>query len=129
MPSADEEVPAPILLTKARNDMVALRKLADDPDVADEIAGFHAQQTVEKALKAVLETRDIDYPHTHDIERLLKLLDDSGGGPEHRDDALALSPWAAEFRYGDVVGSSLDRSQAVAVADSVLTWAERETRR
>jgi len=117
----------PILLSKARNDAVVLRKLAPDLEVADEIVGFHAQQTVEKALKAVLETRGLDYPYTHDLARLFQLLDDSGGAPGGRDDALALNPWAAEFRYGDVVVGSLDRDGAVGVATAVLDWAERET--
>jgi HEPN domain-containing protein len=114
----------PILLSKARNDALALRKMARDPEVADEIVGFHAQQTVEKALKAVLETRGVDYPYTHDLARLFQLLDDSGGAPGDRDDALALNPWAAEFRYGDVVVGSLDRDNALAVATAILAWAE-----
>jgi HEPN domain-containing protein len=122
--SADNELP--ILLTKARNDALALRKLARDLEVADEIVGFHAQQTIEKALKAVLESRGADFPYTHDLGRLFELLEDSGAAPAHHDDALALSPWAAEFRYGDVVVGSLDREGAVAVAAAILDWAERE---
>jgi HEPN domain-containing protein len=108
-----------MLLSKARNDAVLLRK----------IVGFHAQQTVEKALKAVLETREVDYPYTHDLARLFELLDGSGGAPENRDDTLALSPWATEFRYGDVVAGSLDRDEAVAAATAILEWAEDETAR
>lgn len=99
--------------------------MARDPEVADEIVGVHAQQTVEKALMAVLETRRVDYPYTHDLARLFQLLDDSGGAPADRDDALSLNPWAAEFRYGDVVVGSLDRDDALAVATSILAWAEQ----
>jgi HEPN domain-containing protein len=79
--------------------------------------------------KAVLETRGVDYPHTHDLARLFELLDGSGGAPGNRDDALALSPWATEFRYGDVVAGSLDRDDAVATARAILDWAEAETAR
>jgi hypothetical protein len=46
----------------------------------------------------VLEARQVDYPRTHDLARLFELMDSSGGAPGNRDDALALSPWAAEFR-------------------------------
>lgn len=116
----------PVLLSKARNDAVLLRKVTGDAEVADEIVGFHAQQTVEKALKAVLEVRGIDYPYTHDLGRFFELLEGSGGSPSDRDAALALTPWAAEFRYGDVVASSLDRDRAVAVAEAMLAWAEGE---
>lgn len=126
MSNAEGDPSTPILLSKARNDALLLRKIANDSEVADEIVGFHAQQTVEKALKAALEVRGIDYPHTHDLARLFELLDDSGGAPAERDGALALSPWAAEFRYGDVVAGSLDRDRAVAVAGTILAWAEDE---
>jgi HEPN domain-containing protein len=34
---------------KARSDEIALEKLADDPD---DLIGFHAQQALEKLLKA-----------------------------------------------------------------------------
>ncbi|MCA1959281.1 MAG: HEPN domain-containing protein [Desulfomonile sp.] len=37
--------------------------------------GFHAQQTVEKALKSWLSLRGIAYPKTHGLSVLLRLLD------------------------------------------------------
>ena len=119
MSNAEDDLATPVLLSKARNDALLLRKIAADPEIADEIVGFHAQQTVEKALEAVLETREVDYPHTHDVARLFELLDGSGGAPAHRDDALALSPWATEFRYGDVVAGSLDAPSEAAAAGSI----------
>lgn len=33
---------------KARSDEIALDKLANDPDVPDDLIGFHAQQALEK---------------------------------------------------------------------------------
>jgi len=36
--------------------------------------GFHAQQCVEKYLKAVLVLKGIEFPKTHDIEKLIGLL-------------------------------------------------------
>jgi HEPN domain-containing protein len=125
--SAEGDPGVPVLLSKARNDALLLRKISGDREIADEIVGFHAQQTVEKSLKAVLEVRGVDYPYTHDLARLFELLDGSGGAPGDRDDALALSPWATEFRYGDVVAGSLDRDMAIEVATAILDWAEMET--
>ena len=47
---------APHLLRMARKDLQAMRALGD-PKVADvETFGFHAQQAVEKALKAWLDS-------------------------------------------------------------------------
>jgi len=39
---------------KANNDATAAREFADNPEISDEIIGFHAQQAVEKWLKAVM---------------------------------------------------------------------------
>jgi HEPN domain len=39
---------------KARSDEIALDKLAEDADVPDDLIGFHAQQALEKLLKAAL---------------------------------------------------------------------------
>jgi len=38
---------------------------------------FHAQQCVEKYLKALLVVKGIDFPKTHDIEHLVSLLPES----------------------------------------------------
>ena len=40
-------------LTLADRDLRAFRKLSDDLEIDDEVVGFHAQQAVEKCLKAV----------------------------------------------------------------------------
>ena len=47
-----------------------------------EIFGFHAQQAVEKALKAWVSFIGVEYPRIHDLEELLKLLE------EHADPIL-----------------------------------------
>jgi len=39
------------LLRKADQDLVVLQKWRTDPDIADELLGFHAQQAAEKMLK------------------------------------------------------------------------------
>lgn len=38
---------------------------------------FHAQQCVEKYLKAFLVVKSIDFPKTHDVERLVSMLPES----------------------------------------------------
>lgn len=43
-----------LLLRKAREDEFTVEKLIPDPASSDEVIGFHAQQAVEKVLKAVL---------------------------------------------------------------------------
>ena len=53
------------MLQKSQNDLLVLKKLYSDPEVADEIKGFHSQQSAEKMLKAVLAFEGIEFPFTH----------------------------------------------------------------
>ena len=54
-------------LAKADSDLrTAQAALALDPPET-ETAGFHCQQAVEKCLKALLVTHDVDPPRVHDV--------------------------------------------------------------
>ena len=64
---------ARLMMEKAMEDQVALERLAEIPSVADAVIGFHAQQAVEKMLKAVLSLGAISYGRTHDLEHLMEL--------------------------------------------------------
>ena len=60
------------LLRMAHKDFSALRGMARDAIAfADEIFGFHAQQAIEKALKAWICLHGTEYPLTHQISPLL----------------------------------------------------------
>lgn len=73
-----------ILLRKARQDELVLERLLDDREVDDDTLGFHAQQAVEKLLKAVLASRGVGYPRTHNLRILIELLTKDGIHlPEH----------------------------------------------
>lgn len=68
--------------------------------VDPEIAGFHAQQAVEKALKALLCLRDVHPPRTQDIEALAGAVLDAGESLEGNLEALyGLTDFAVLFRY------------------------------
>ena len=62
----------------ANKDANALRGMIDNPLFAVEIFGFHAQQAIEKALRAWLASSLQDFPLTHDLSRILGLLEESG---------------------------------------------------
>jgi HEPN domain-containing protein len=66
------------LLALANNDPYVARALLPDPKVADSMIGFHLQQTVEKLLKALLAERNVDYPKTHSLLRLVHLAGEHG---------------------------------------------------
>ena len=64
------------MLIIAQRDFKALQGMLDAETFADEIFGFHAQQAVEKVLKAWLTLVGVEYPRTHDLEELLELLEE-----------------------------------------------------
>jgi HEPN domain-containing protein len=61
------------LLRRAGEDEAAARAMLPLESVTDAIVGFHAQQTVEKSLKAVLAARDAEFLFIHDIGGLADL--------------------------------------------------------
>lgn len=127
MSRRDEHDVARALLAKASGDEAGLRALADRHDVPDHVAGFLAQQAIEKALKAVLTARGVSFERSHDIDYLCGLIEDLGLPltPELLE-AVALTPWAVEFRYADPFDASpLDRVSALATVVAVREWAER----
>jgi HEPN domain-containing protein len=50
-----------------REDLASAEALDRDERVSDSPVGFHAQQAVEKSLKAAIASRDLEFPFTHDI--------------------------------------------------------------
>lgn len=114
-----------LLLRKAREDANAVQKFAADLDLADSVVGFHAQQTAEKAMKAVLASRGDEFPWTHDLRYLMDRLDAIGAAlPAFLRDVRFLAPWAVEFRYGETIEDRLDREQAAALAREIIAWAD-----
>lgn len=104
-------------------DLRAAAALAVDAEQADEIIGFHAQQAVEKAIKAVLAAAGVEIPFTHDLSFLLEAAAELGlSAPPPVAQADWLTPWAVAARYGAAVGV-LERAAAVATADAAIRWA------
>jgi len=69
-------------------------------EIPEEAIGFHAQQAVEKLLKALLAAKEIDYPFTHRLVELLDLIRDTGITlPPEFEDLRKLTPFAIEFHY------------------------------
>jgi len=119
---------ANILMDLARQDLLVLGKLIDDQEVADAVLGFHAQQAVEKALKAVLAHAGVAHRRTHDIAELLDLLTDTGlTSPPHADVLDELNPYAVEMRYGLIQPSGLNRQETLVMVYEVVAWASKQT--
>jgi HEPN domain-containing protein len=118
------------LLTLAEKDYKSALILARASDPQMDAAGFHLQQAVEKSLKAWLALKGIDYPKTHDLSLLFRLLEDAGEDIERFWHLFGLSPFAVQFRY-EVAGEDFPdfeqlaqlTNQLLAHVQSLLTTA------
>lgn len=125
MPRRDGRDLARILSGKAAGDEVTLEKLTSDADVPDEVLGFHAQQAIEKLLKAVLAHAGAAPPRSHDLAYLHGLLEETGvDPPAGLEELQALTLWATEFRYEETLGQTLERSRALELVRAVRRWAD-----
>lgn len=87
-------------LRKAVGDLSAARHLlVGEPELARG-AAFHAQQAVEKLLKAALVWHQVEFPKTHDIGRLVDLVAtaDADLAAATRE-AAEVTPFGVETRY------------------------------
>ncbi|GIK36816.1 MAG: DNA-binding protein [Chloroflexota bacterium] len=117
-----------ISLTKADQDLVAVGKWLADPDISDEIIGFHIQQAIEKSLKAVLLYQAIDYPHTHNLGLLIDLCRNNQiQVPSAFLQVDIFNRFAVQWRY-DLLPTTpkmaLDRQAAYHLAEQVWNWAK-----
>jgi HEPN domain len=118
---------ASVLLQKARDDAWMMAQLMEKPDSPEWGIGFHAQQAVEKSLKAVLSDHGVEYPRTHDLVLLMELLE-RGGIQRPADESTldGLSPYGAPLRYENLDADlgQLDPAWVRAVVQRTLAWAE-----
>ncbi len=110
------------VLRLAGVDFKAICHMMDSEYFEDSVFGFHAQQAVEKALKAWLCLRGILYPKTHDLRVLGRLIEANG---EQLPSAFAvliiLNRFAVQFRYDPLsVPAPLNRGELVSLVESVL---------
>lgn len=104
---------------KAEADYSGARQLQNCPDPVHDLVCFHCQQLVEKYMKALLEESGSGVPRTHDLDRLLFLLQSAFPTMiKLKRGLLFLSRHAVDTRYP---GENATRRQAV----TALRWAGR----
>lgn len=87
-------------ISSANGDFAAANRLLSGEDPLVEAAVFHAQQTAEKLLKAVLVWHQMEFPKTHDIDSLMDFVEvvaPALAGIVR--EASRLTPYAVETRY------------------------------
>jgi HEPN domain-containing protein len=115
------------LLQRACDDQAAAEALLHVDSVTDVIVGFHAQQGVEKSIKAVLAVHGVDFPFTHDVGRLAVLAKRAGHPlPDDLRDADGLTVYAGALRYDPDDPKSVDRETALRWVTAAVTWARAQ---
>lgn len=113
------------MLRKALEDELILDKLIHDTEISDATWGFHAQQALEKILKAALFKTGLEFPKTHDLVFLATLLHDKKILlPFPLEELEELTTYAVNWRYDDDAPVSLDRQQVRNMIKTFRSWTE-----
>ncbi|MCP4651833.1 MAG: HEPN domain-containing protein [Candidatus Omnitrophica bacterium] len=104
---------------KAEDDYtVARREFISDPPIYDAVC-FHAQQCVEKYMKAILQENDIECSKTHDLDLLLeKCKQFVAQLQEYKLGLVELSSFAVEIRYPGVEATKEEGQSCLAVMET-----------
>jgi HEPN domain-containing protein len=114
-------------MSKARTDLALARVVLDrGPDMDPWACCFHAQQAAEKAMKAILVSRGIEPPHTHDLGAIAATVPTDVSLDVTADDLATLTTYATGPRYVLDAGPEAEEptwdeaERAVGIADQVL---------
>ncbi|MGA2403845.1 MAG: HEPN domain-containing protein [Syntrophobacteraceae bacterium] len=112
-------------LRTAIRDIKAFNVLKDASDIDLATVCFHAQQAIEKSLKAVLFLHQIESRRTHDLVLLTQLLRQHGIEPPATDGQMSrLNPFAVMMRYDDMEINIISRHEAANMVAIIYSWAE-----
>jgi HEPN domain-containing protein len=105
----------------AGRDLKALQSMRDANQFSDEVFGFHAQQAIEKALKAWMAVRHLTYPRSHDLGILISMLEETGENLTSFSDLEDYTVFAVQYRYEAYDETDdLDREDAISKASALL---------
>jgi len=113
-------------LNRARSDLALAQNRVEGVYLED--LCFHAQQAAEKAIKAVLIYRDVEFPYVHDLSRLLELVSEAGVTvPQAMRPVSTLTRFAVVNRYPGLGASATEEhyTEALKLATAVVAWTEQ----
>ena len=112
-------------LNRARSNLALAKNRVSDVYLED--LCFEAQQAAEKAIKAVMISRNVNFPYVHDLALLLLILEEGGEAfPDTVRRAARLTPFAVDARYPGIEQPVSEQQylEAIAIAEAVVRWAE-----
>jgi HEPN domain-containing protein len=116
------------LLHKAAQDEAVLEELLASPRIDDATIRFHAQQAVEKLLKAWLAHLGVDFPRVHRLETLVDLLAAHGHRlPDDVGELGRLTPFGTLYRYDDLpLPVDVDRREMLRLVRAVRSHVQSQ---
>jgi len=110
-------------LSLAYADRDACIALSRIEEIKPHIVCFHAQQAIEKALKAVLIIREQHTKRTHDLSECAYQIEELGFHLPVSVESLAmLTPYAVIGRYGGIEDEIVTTDEAISMMDQILEW-------
>lgn len=111
-----------LLLEMAHKDHTAVRNMLDAGKFPEEIFGFHAQQAIEKALKAWVAAKSLSYPKSHDVSRLIAILEQAGEDLTRFPHLEDYTVYAVQYRYEayDEDEDEIQRDEVIGKTESLL---------
>lgn len=86
-------------LRQARTDLTTAELVSTNRMVEPTVGCFHAQQSGEKALKAILVFLQVRFPFSHDLNEIRLLIPQGWQASQPNPAYASLSQWAIEGRY------------------------------
>lgn len=116
-------------LELADRDIVAFNKMKLDADIHINTTCFHAQQGIEKCLKAVLVLNSVAFRKTHDLDELVDLLIANKIARPFSETTLSvMNPYAVLLRYEDAEFAGVSAEEADKIVKMVRDWAGESVR-
>ena len=115
-----------IFLKKAITDFRAAKNLLKDFEDGEteldlEIVFFHLQQSSEKLIKSILSKNEIDFPKVHDLNLLIKILDQNEIKLTlNIKPLIPLTDYAVEGRYAIIHDDLEDTDKYIKILDKFI---------
>ena len=107
-------------IQKAEGDYSTIKLLLQSPISSKDVICFHAQQCIEKYLKAWLQENRVHTPKSHNLEELLNLIVPfNPSWSSWKSDFSILTNHAVDFRYPGRFASDEDVEHATRICDLV----------
>jgi HEPN domain-containing protein len=109
-------------LSFVQDDLAIVKLAVNVATIPQSVLGFHAQQAIDKALKAALAGKMIEPPRTHNLRYLADRVQTAYGLSIDALHGQDLTRWGTAYRYpgSDPVEESLDRKAVLRQVEACL---------